>query len=179
VTEGCSEKYAKRLIGKTDMEDALKKLDKLTQEEARMIIAENLRATHAVDERVRDVTERVLSVDDRVANVNDKVAEVIHGVEVVERLSSSNLIEIGYGPLCIIPENQLRDSIHKWLSSPDPSTNHNIACGTHHKKSATWFFRGNIYREWKSKGSLLWIHGKREPCPNFLSDIPRWRNIQL
>jgi len=48
------------------MEDALKKLDNLTQEEARMIIAENLRATHAVG--------------DRVANVNDKVAEVLHGV---------------------------------------------------------------------------------------------------
>jgi len=54
------------LIGKTDMEDALKKLDKLTQEEARMIIAENLRATHAVE--------------DRVANVDDKVSKVIRGV---------------------------------------------------------------------------------------------------
>ena len=77
VTERCSEKYAKRLIGKTDMEDALKKLDMLTQEEAWMTIAENLRATHVVDERVRGDTERVL---DRVGNVNDKVAEVICGV---------------------------------------------------------------------------------------------------
>ena len=73
MTKGCSEKYGKRLIGKTDMEDALKKLDRLTQEEAWMTIAENLRATHAVDERV----ERVL---DRVGNVDDKVAEVICGV---------------------------------------------------------------------------------------------------
>jgi len=76
------------------MEDALKRLDKLTHEEARMAIAENLRATRAVDERVRGVTEQVLVVDDRVAgvddrvagvddrlaNVNDKVTEVIHGV---------------------------------------------------------------------------------------------------
>ena len=69
------------------MEDALKRLDKLTREEARTAIAENLRATHAVDERVRGVTEQVLAVDvrvagldDSVANVNDKVAEVIHGV---------------------------------------------------------------------------------------------------
>ena len=48
------------------MEDALKRLDNLTHEEARMVIAENLRATHAVDERVR--------------GVDDKVTEVIHGV---------------------------------------------------------------------------------------------------
>jgi hypothetical protein len=134
MTECCSEKYLKTLIGKADLEDALKKLDKLTQEEARMAIAENLRATHVVDERVRGVTERVLSV---------------------ERLSSPNLIDIGYGALCIISENQLRESNHKWLSPPDPSTNHNIACGTHHKKTATWFFKGRIYQEWRSKGSLL------------------------
>ena len=74
-------------MGKTDMEDALKKLDRLTQEEFRMTIAENLRATHAVDESVREVTEQVLAVDDRVAgvddrvaNVNDRVTEVIRGV---------------------------------------------------------------------------------------------------
>jgi hypothetical protein len=85
VTERCPETYWKRLIGKTDMEDALNKLDKLTQEEARMAIAENLKATHVVDERVRGVTERVLVVDDRVANVNDKVSEVIHGEQIVFR----------------------------------------------------------------------------------------------
>ncbi|KAI0269070.1 hypothetical protein BGY98DRAFT_1101256 [Russula aff. rugulosa BPL654] len=153
IKQGRIKKYAKRLIGKTDLEDALKKLDGLTQEEARMTTVANLRATHAVDERVREVTERVLSVD-------DKVAEVIHDVKNVERSSSPNLIDVGYGALSIISENQMRESIHKWLSPPDPSTNHNIACGTHHKKSATWFFQGNIYKEWKSKGSLLWIHGK-------------------
>jgi hypothetical protein len=77
VSDECSEKYVKTLIGKTDMEDALMQLDRLTQEEARMAIAENLKATHAVDERVKGDTERVL---DRVANVNDNVAEVIRGV---------------------------------------------------------------------------------------------------
>jgi hypothetical protein len=66
LTEQCSEKYGKKLIGMTDIEDALKRLDKLTQEEARMAIAENLRVTHAVNERV--------------ASVDNKVAEVIDGV---------------------------------------------------------------------------------------------------
>src|SRR6266852_5540427 len=83
----------------------------------------------------------------------------------VERSSSPNLIDIDYRALCIISENQLREGIYKWLSPPDPSTNHNIACGIHHKKTATWFFEGNIYQEWKSKGSLLWVHGKRAPVP--------------
>jgi hypothetical protein len=87
----------KRLIGRTDMEDALKRLDKLTQEEARMAAAENLKATHAVDERVRGVANtaitidnrvagvdnRVASVDDRLKVVGDNVAEVIHGAQVI------------------------------------------------------------------------------------------------
>ena len=99
--------------------------------------------------------------------------ETMQVVKRVERSSSPNLVDFGYRALSIISEYQLRDCVHKWLSPPDPSTNHNIACGTHHKKAATWFFEGNIYKEWKSKGSLLWIHGKRAPCPNFLSDTPR------
>jgi hypothetical protein len=97
LTERCSEKFGKRLIGKTDMEDALKRLDKLTQEEARMATAEVLRATHVIDERVLAVDDRVAGVDDRVAGVDDRVAglddrvasvddkvvEVINGVQII------------------------------------------------------------------------------------------------
>jgi len=72
------------------MEDALNRLDRLTQEEARMVIAENLRVAHAIDERVKVVTEQVLAVDDRVANVNEKVAEVIHGTQIVFSLEKGS-----------------------------------------------------------------------------------------
>ena len=82
-TERLSERFGKRLIGRTDMEDALKRLDKLTQEETRMTTAEVLRTAHAIDERVRGVNEQVLAVGDRVAGVHDKVAEVINGAQVI------------------------------------------------------------------------------------------------
>jgi archaellum component FlaC len=58
------------------MEDALKRLDKLTQEEARMAVAQNLKATHTVDERVRGVADTVVTIDNRVASVDDRVARV-------------------------------------------------------------------------------------------------------
>src|SRR5216684_7694601 len=63
----------------------------------------------------------------------------------------------------IVTGNQLRQDLHRWLSPPDPSTTHNIACSAHHEGTATWFFNGSTYKEWKSVGSesLLWIHGKR------------------
>ena len=44
-----SEKYLKKLMGNTEIEDMLQELDKLTQEEARMASAELLKITHSVD----------------------------------------------------------------------------------------------------------------------------------
>jgi hypothetical protein len=93
------------------------------------------------------------------------IKQTANDVDKLKRSSSLDLISTDYGALHIISENQLQENIHEWLSPPDPSTNHDIACNTHHKKSATWFFQGNIFREWKSTGSLLWIHGKRTHCP--------------
>jgi hypothetical protein len=69
LTKRCSEKFGKKLIGKTDLEDALKRLDKLTQDEARMATAEVLRATHAIN--------------DIVASVDNKVTEVVGGVQTI------------------------------------------------------------------------------------------------
>jgi hypothetical protein len=40
-------------LGEKDIEDALKKLDALTQEEARMAIAEVLKVTHKMDDQMR------------------------------------------------------------------------------------------------------------------------------
>ena len=192
LTEECSEKFLKKLIGRTDIEDGLKRLDKLTQEESRMAAAENLKATHAVDERVKgvadtvatidkrvagvdghvaDVGDRVAGVDERVAGVGDQVQRTANDVDEVKRSSSLDLISANYGTLRTLSENQLRENIQKWLSPPDPSTNHNIACGTHHKKTANWFFQGSIFQEWKSTGSLLWIHGKRLSHPLFYSAL--------
>ena len=70
------EKYLKNLMGRTEMEDALKKLDKLTQEEARMAVAQNLKVTYTVDNRVQGVADTVVAVDNRVAGVDDRVASV-------------------------------------------------------------------------------------------------------
>ena len=69
----------------TDVEDRLKKLDRLTQEEAEMAAAQVLKATHAVDDagRVRGVADIALSVDNKVAGVGDQVHGVgdqVHGV---------------------------------------------------------------------------------------------------
>src|ERR1700722_6155247 len=53
------EKFVDKLLGKNDIENALKRLDTLTMEEARMAIAENLKVTNRVDENVDKVDNKV------------------------------------------------------------------------------------------------------------------------
>ena len=60
-----------------------------------------------------------------------------------------------------IAGDQLRCDIQLWLSPPDPSTNHNFVWKARHRGTAAWFFESNTFTEWKARGSLLWIHGKR------------------
>jgi len=57
LTYPCLEKYLKKLQGKNEIEDSLKRLDRLTQEEARLATAEILRVTHSVDDNVKVVLE--------------------------------------------------------------------------------------------------------------------------
>lgn len=87
------------LIGKNDIQDALKRLDRLTQEEARMAAAQLLRVTNVIDNGVREVSDNVLVVDNRVAGVDDrvkavddKIAAVDNGAQYVFYLPSFNYL---------------------------------------------------------------------------------------
>jgi archaellum component FlaC len=79
-----SEQFLKKLLGKNDIEDALKKLDTLTMEEARMAIAETLKVTNRVDDKVDKVDDKVDKVDDKVDKVDDKVDKVDNTVNRVD-----------------------------------------------------------------------------------------------
>jgi hypothetical protein len=49
-------------MGRSDIEDALRRFEKLTQEESRMAVAQGLRATDGVGNDVRDVGDKVDAV---------------------------------------------------------------------------------------------------------------------
>ena len=63
-------------MGKNDVGDALKNLDRLTQEEARMATAQLMKVTNTVDNRIGGISNSVLVVDNRVAGIDDRVAGV-------------------------------------------------------------------------------------------------------
>lgn len=56
------EKYLRRLVGRTDIQDALRRLDRLTQEEARMLSVQVLHVAHVGTRE---------TVNSQVAYVND------------------------------------------------------------------------------------------------------------
>jgi len=64
------------LLGKKDIEEALRRLDNMTQEEARMAAAEVLAIACSTDDKVKDVDERVKSVDMKVESLKDMVEGV-------------------------------------------------------------------------------------------------------
>jgi uncharacterized membrane protein len=56
-----SENILKRLVGRTDVEDALSRLDTLTKEESLMMVVRNLEVTHRVDGVVHEIDSNVKS----------------------------------------------------------------------------------------------------------------------
>ena len=89
------------------------------------------------------------------------IERTANDVDQVKRPSFRNRIHSDMQAQAFFLGSQLRQDLRRWLSPPDPSTNHNIACGARHEGTAEWFFQGSIFREWKSTGYLLWVHGKR------------------
>ncbi|KAH9046692.1 hypothetical protein EDB84DRAFT_632362 [Lactarius hengduanensis] len=141
IEQGRTKKYLKKLAGRTRLEDALKRLDKLTQEEARMAAAQLLKIAHNVENKVTQV------IDDW----KEARAMAMDSKAILQQAASS---------VDNVMWTQMRQELRKWVSPPDPSTNHNIACDASHRQTADWFFEGSKIMEWKSTGSLLWIHGK-------------------
>ena len=64
-----------------DLEDALKKLDRLTQEEARMALAEMLSVTHNIRDEVKIVDGKVEKVENKVEDVGNEVGDKVQRVD--------------------------------------------------------------------------------------------------
>jgi hypothetical protein len=138
-------------VGRTDLEDALGRLDRLTQDEVRMAAAQGLKAIHEVDNKVQ-------KVDNRLQQVVDEIGD--------EKRLSSNASPHSSSTLTTHTGNQLRKDLGNWLSPPDPSINYNTASDVHHEGTSLWFMESSAFNDWKASGSLMWIHGKRMVISN-------------
>ena len=62
VIEFKSEKYAKKLLGESEIEDVLQRLDRLTVDEARMTGAETLQVVHGLVTNMKVVMDGMQSL---------------------------------------------------------------------------------------------------------------------
>jgi hypothetical protein len=55
IAQYCIEKFAKKLLGESEIEAVLQRLDRLTQEEGRMTVAQTLEVVHGLVNNVKIV----------------------------------------------------------------------------------------------------------------------------
>jgi hypothetical protein len=87
-----SEKFLKRLMGRTDVEDALLRLDSRTNEESLMVVAKNLEVTHHVDGNVKGIKVLAGDIDAKVHRVDQNVKAVQESTQSFYRLTRTDLI---------------------------------------------------------------------------------------
>ncbi|KAF8463029.1 ankyrin repeat-containing domain protein, partial [Russula ochroleuca] len=143
IRQGRPKKFVKKLFGENDVEAVLQRLDRLTQDEARTTAAQTLEVVYGL---VRDM--RVV-LDDGKASA-DSVREAL---EIIQQIASD---------MNKSKRDKLHEDVRRWLSPPDPWKNHNLALGSRHTGTASWFVASSALSKWKLSGprSLMWIHGK-------------------
>jgi hypothetical protein len=75
------EKFLKKLAGRTNVEEALERLDTLTKEETAMTVARNLEITHNVDGNVKAIKGLTGDVSDNVNEMKEVIHDVQHSVK--------------------------------------------------------------------------------------------------
>jgi hypothetical protein len=89
------------------------------------------------------------------------VQQVSLQVNDLNREPSPNFVIADHKASTSLTGNELRKDLRQWIAPPDPSVNFNTASDAHHEGTAAWCTEGNTLTDWKTSGSLLWIHGKR------------------
>ncbi|KAI0262644.1 hypothetical protein BGY98DRAFT_1192557, partial [Russula aff. rugulosa BPL654] len=135
IKQGRFMKFAKKLLGESDVETALQRLDRLTQDEARITVAQTWSVVHGLVESVKAIMEDGKASTDGIRQDLVALHLVLNEINKTKR-------------------EQLRWEVQHWLSPPDPSTNQNFVRRARLKGTTAWFFEGNALAEWKSRGSL-------------------------
>lgn len=118
IKEKRIKKLMKKVVGKTEMEDALQRLDLLTNEETlMMMMARNLEDTHYFDDEATMFEESFQDVHDDVRATQKVFCDV--GSDVKETnwdMMKRDLRSISDNVKAIKPGNQSREKLRIWLS---------------------------------------------------------------
>ncbi|KAF8258103.1 hypothetical protein EI94DRAFT_1193553 [Lactarius quietus] len=141
IGRGRLKHFAKKLLGDSEIETILKRLDRLTQDEARMTVAQTLAIVHGLLDNMKVVMDGGEASTGAIRQTLVAMQEVANELNKMRR-------------------DHLQKDTRSWISPPDPSKNHIIARRIHSSESAVWFTHGHTFEKWNIMGGLLWVHGK-------------------
>ncbi|KAJ6549563.1 ankyrin repeat-containing domain protein [Mycena vulgaris] len=163
--------YLRTLIGRTDVQDALKKLNDLIGAE------QSMGAAHAMafSQKILDHVHGLVLADKDAATVlaqlkndlqkamqstkdeNEHVMQQLSDLKISTTDASERITK----DLADLNRRHLDHSVRLWLKAPDARMNHNTARSLHDGDTGSWLVRSFEYKSWKStSSSLLWINGK-------------------
>ncbi len=76
LAEYTTGKFMKKLVGKTDVEDALQRLDMLTKEENLMVVARTLGVSHRIDDNISGIKEVIRGIREDVNEIKEDTRNV-------------------------------------------------------------------------------------------------------
>ncbi|KAH9069483.1 hypothetical protein EDB83DRAFT_2372462 [Lactarius deliciosus] len=123
-----------------------------------MVSVRLVKVTHNIDNNVSRIDDGVRGVNVKAQVVNDSFKACrlqfyrLDGKATVTEVKST-LRQTG-------DDVDIWDSLRKWQTPPDPSTNH-IAGDRQHEGTTEWFSESNQFESWKVTGSLLRLWEER------------------
>jgi len=138
VNQGRRKKVKNKMIGENEIKAVLRRLDRLTLDEARVTGVQTLDVVYSLVQNGRAIMDN---------------PEDMASVEIMHQIAND---------INILRRNELKKSLRKWLSPADPCISHNIARKYHHGGTGTSWIHGDTFASWNNSGpgSLIWIHGK-------------------
>ncbi|KAH9961924.1 hypothetical protein BC827DRAFT_1200333 [Russula dissimulans] len=136
-------KFVNKLFGENEIETALQRLDRLTQDEARATLAQTLNLVYGLDANMRALVQNSKASA-------DSIWEALQNLQRTARDGNKSKREY------------LVDEVRSWLSPPDLREKHNQARSLYLSGTGEWFIQGKNFIEWKmsSMNTLLWVYGK-------------------
>ncbi|KAJ7926134.1 ankyrin repeat-containing domain protein [Mycena leptocephala] len=163
--------YLRILIGRIDVQDALKKLNDLIGAEQSMGVASAIVFSQEILDHLHglvladkdavivlaqlenDLQKAMQSMKDE----NERVMQQLSDLQISTTDGNERIMK----DLKELNTRYLDSSVYSWLKAPDARTNHNTARSLHDGDTGSWLVRSFEYKSWKSmSSSLLWINGK-------------------
>ncbi|KAJ7059427.1 hypothetical protein C8F01DRAFT_1295200 [Mycena amicta] len=173
--------YLRSLIGQTDVQESLKKLNDLIGAEQSMGVANAMVFSREILDHVQGLVLGLLhqisfnqakDTASILAHLDDDLRKHMQSTKgmqtqhVLQQLSNLQISNTGGNErimkdLVDLNRRHLDGSIRSWLKAPDARTNHNTAWELHDGNTGNWLLRSFEYKSWKStSSSLFWINGK-------------------